>query len=294
MQPKNQLKASKNLKIIILLLALAIIGSLFFTYKASERSRDEIINLRKDKSELLKELEKSNLFIESLKNGNSKISVKLLAEQKKVQQLIAQLKKANLSPKTIIVYKQKTDSIDGKIIALLNEIEGYKKKIETTSKQLNETSSQLNTIKIKHDTLVTNNKKLASKVTKAEKLYYHELNSNFYKVKSNGKLVETKSASRIDQINFSFKIAENQLAKKTNLTFYIQIIDPKNNVVGDKITEFFGQNTLVYSAKKEFEYDKKTATVKFEIKTINLIKGNYFVTVFEQENQILDSSFILD
>jgi hypothetical protein len=45
----------------------------------------------------------------------------------------------------------------------------------------------------------------------------------------------------------SFTIAENQIAKSGDKVYYVQVIDSKNNVLGDKKIIDFGADTLTYS-----------------------------------------------
>jgi type VI protein secretion system component Hcp len=287
MKSEKTTRSIKNLKLIIVMLSFAVLGSLFYTYKSAGHSRNEIIDLRKEKTGLLANLEKSNLFIENIKNSSGELSEKLLAEQKNVQNLIKQLKEKELNPKTIIIYKQKTDSIDGKIISLLQQIEEYKKQIEESNTKLAEE-------KTNNESLKTANLSLNKKISNATKLYVYDLKSSFYKVKNKGKTVETTSASRIDKINISFKIAENELAPAANKSFYVQIIDPLNNVIGKKATATFGDKVLNYSAKTAVKYNQKTMTVSFDIDVADLVKGNYFVNLFDLDKQIMNSSFALE
>lgn len=290
MKSEKTNRSTKNLKLIIVMLSFTVLGSLFYTYKSAGHSRGEIIDLRKEKSNLLANLEKSNLFIENIKNSNGELSDKLLTEQKRLQKLIKQIKQLKLkelTPQTIIVYKQQTDSIDGKIIVLLQQIEAYKK-------QINETNTKLAEEKINNESLKTTNISLNQKVSNATKLYFYDLKSSFFKVKNNGKTVETMSASRIDKINISFKIAENEIAPTANKSFYIQIIDPLNNVIGKKSTVTFGDKVLNYSEKTDIKYDQKTMIVTFDIDVADLVKGNYTITLFDLDKQIMNSSFVLE
>jgi hypothetical protein len=54
-----------------------------------------------------------------------------------------------------------------------------------------------------------------------------------FKVKLRNKS-ETDKARRADMLKVSFTIAENQFAKSGDKTYYVQVIDSKNNVLGDK------------------------------------------------------------
>jgi hypothetical protein len=280
-------KSNRNLKIIIILLATAVLGSLFFTYKSQDKSRNEIISLREDRAKLLQDLEKANLVLEQLKLTNGDLNGKLAAEQKKIRDLIFKLENKQVTTKEIIVYRQKTDSIDGKVSQLMQELKIYKQKVDSTT-------VELTTEKIKNDTLKVVNKKLNKKLSEGSKLYYYNLQNNFYKAKNSGKLVATQTAKRVEMIVSNFMIAENQLANPMQKTFYIQIIDPKNNVIGEKGTKTFGDKIITYSSKTICDYKQKTTAINFEINVKDLEKGNYFVNIFDGDQNILNTSFVLD
>ena len=213
--PKNN--SSRSFKIIVAVLSLAVLCSLFYLYKSSESDRNAIVNLRKEKSVVIKDLQKSKLFLEQIMTNNKSLSNKLILEQEKVSKLISELNSKDVTPKTLIVYKKDADNIDARIKILLEQINVYKTRIDSTN-------VVLKIEKVKNDTLTNNNKKLVSKVSGASKLYFYNLKSNFFKVKSSGREIETDNASKIDLIKVSFMIAENEFAKNFKKVYYVQII----------------------------------------------------------------------
>lgn len=294
MSKKNKKKQNtKSFKIIIILLAFAMLASLFYIYNVSSSSKKEIISLRMQKENMLKDLEKSQLFLTQVMTSNKSLSGKLTAEQNKVKQLIFDLKSKNITEKSIIDYKQTANNVDDRIKTLLSEISSYKSKIDSTNIVLTKTNVVLGKEKTKNDTLTVSNKKLAKKITEASKLYFYDLKTNFFKSKSSGKLTETDKASKVNLIKVSFMIAENDLIKATGKDFYIQIIDTKNNVLGAKNVEKFGNETLNYSASKKIKYQNKTIKVECEIPVANLQDGVLFINVFDKSKLILNSTVTL-
>jgi hypothetical protein len=301
MSKKNKKQQNnKSFKIIIILLAFTMLGSLFYIYKMSSKSKKEIISLREEKENMLKDLEKSQLFLTQVMTSNKSLSSKLVSEQGKVKQLILDLNSKNITEKNIVDYKQTADDVDNRIKLLLNEISSYKNKIDSTNVvlaktnvNLTKTSASLTKEKTKNDTLTVSNKKLAKKITEASKLYFYDFKTNFYKSKGSGKLTETDKASKIDLIKVSFIIAENNLIKSTSKDFYIQIIDSKNNVLGGKNVEKFGKETLNYSASRKVNYKNKTIKVECEIPVTDLQDGILFINVFDKSKLILNSAVTL-
>ncbi len=282
----NQNQSVKSFKIVVIVLAFTVLGSLFYIYKSTDNDRNTIINLRHEKSIVLKDLEKSELFLNQIMTTNKSLSEKLLLEKEKVAKLILDLKTKPVTEKIITVYKQDANNVDNRIKLLLQEIQVYKNRIDSTN-------VVLKIEKTKNDTLVTNNKNLTKRVTEASKLYFYNLQTNYFKVKSSGKQIETDKASRADLIKVSFMIAENDFAKSFKKVYYVQIIDPKNNILGRKETKTFGSQTLDFGAVVPVFYQNKTIKGETDINVKDLENGNYTVNVFDKAKLILTSSFIL-
>ena len=282
--PKND--SSKSFKIIIAVLSLTILCSLFYLYISSANDRNEIVNLRKEKSVVLKDLEKSKLFLDQILTSNKSLSNKLILEREKVSKLISDLSSKTVTTKTLIVYKKDANFIDARIKTLLEQINVYKNRIDSTN-------VVLKIEKVKNDTLTNNNKKLISKVSEASKLYFYNLKSNFFKVKSSGREIETDNASRIDLIKVSFMIAENDFAKNFKKVYYVQIIDPKNNVIGRKESQRFGDFYLEYGALIPVQFEKKTVKGEADIAVKDLVYGDYKINIFDKSKIILTESFKL-
>ena len=282
----NKRQVTKSFKILIILLVFSMLGSLFYIYKMSDRSKKIIISLREEKAMVLKDLEKSDLFLQQVITSNKGLSKKLASEQLKIKKLIAELKTKSITEKNIIVYKQSASIADERIKLLLNEINMYKNKIDSTNVVLVKE-------RIKVDTLTSSNKKLVNTIDKAAKLYFYNLDFATFKDKGSGKQVETNKASRVNLIKISFMIAENNIVKAINKDFYIQIIDSKGNVVGLKNSIKMGAQELTYSGIIKASYKNKTIKVEGDIAVSDLVAGVYFINIFDQSKLVLNTSFNL-
>jgi hypothetical protein len=75
--------------------------------------------------------------------------------------------------------------------------------------------------------------------------------------------------------------------------YYIQVIDSKNNVVGEKKTEVFGDYTLTYSFITNAIYEGKTMEVSETIAGKDFAKGLYTVNVFDKDQLVGNKTFTL-
>ena len=94
-------------------------------------------------------------------------------------------------------------------------------------------------------------------------------------------------------LKISFTIAENAVAKSGDKTYYVQVIDAKNNVLGDKTTLTFGSQSLTYSFQAKVKYENKTVNVSQDLPGKKFEKGSYFVNIFDKGELVSKSSFTL-
>lgn len=114
----------------------------------------------------------------------------------------------------------------------------------------------------------------------------------------NGRLYETKKANKAQTIQVCFTLAENALTEKGEKELYVQIVNPKNNVVADKGSLEFGDSTLIYSTKTVVDYNNQVVDVCTNIMSESsdqpLISGTYYVSVFYKDRRLGSTQVILD
>ncbi|CAM4061467.1 hypothetical protein FLAN108750_08295 [Flavobacterium antarcticum] len=294
---ENERKNS-SLKAIVVVLALLLAGSLAYIFKMTTDSKSMQTELTKEKTEkatFLTELEDLKASYDNALQENTTLSDDLEAEREKVINLIADLKKSKGDAISMQKYRNQYNDLNSKMKQLLAENDLLKKKNETLTTQRDSTVVVLGEQKRFNDTLVVQNENLAKTVEKASKLSVMNLRTQAIKVRSSGKQIDTDKASRADQLKVCFAIAANAIAKSGNKTYFVQIIDSKNNVLGDKKIENFGDMTLTYSFTTTVAYDNKAVDVCefLDGKGKGFEKGTYFVNIFDQAELVSKTSFSL-
>jgi hypothetical protein len=183
--------------------------------------------------------------------------------------------------------------MESRMKGMMKENETLKKENVTLTSQRDSTVVVLGESKKFNEVLVGQNEELAKTVEKGSKLNVTNLKTAAYKLKSSGKQVETDKAGRADVLKISFTIAENAIAKSGDKMYYVQVIDSKNNVLGDKQTENFGDKSLTYSFTTNVKYENKSVEVSQDLPGKSFEKGTYFVNVFDKNELVSKSSFSL-
>lgn len=292
---ENQNSNSK-LKSIIAILAVLLVGSMIYIFKLTSdaKTMQNIVTVTKsEKADVLKDLAELKTSYDAAIAENTSISDELIAERDKVEKLIQDLKKSKGDVASMSKYKQQFFALEAKMKNLMAEVEVLKVKNERLTTNLDSTNVVLQDSKVYNQVLVGQNEELAKTVEKGQKLTITNLKTAAYKVRSSGKQISTDKASRADMLEIKFTIAENKIAKSGDKVYYVQVIDAKNNVLGDKATISFGDNSLTYSFTTSVKYQNKTVEVSEQLKGKDFEKGTYFVNVFDKDELVSKSSFSL-
>ncbi|MFD2942029.1 hypothetical protein [Flavobacterium notoginsengisoli] len=288
--PKNN---NSSLKAVIAVLAVLLIGSLVYIFKLSsdtEVVKTELTTTLTEKESVMKDLQELKATYDAAIAENTSMSDELIQERDKVVALMDDL---NKSKGDVSKYRSQVQAMQSKMKTLVAENDELKKQNGVLTTQRDSTIVVLGESKKYNEVLVGQNEELAKTVERGSKLSITNTKTAAYKLRSSGKQIETDKASRADILKISFTIAENQIAKSGDKTYYVQVIDAKNNVLGEKKTESFGDNSLTYSFKTTVKYENKTVNVSEDLPGKDFAKGTYFINVFDNDELVSKSSFSL-
>ena len=292
---QNQDNQSK-LKAIIGVLAILLIGSLIYIFKLTSDAKTlqtTVTTVKSEKESVLKDLADLKTNYDAAIAENTTMSDELIAERDKVVKLMADLKASKGDNASLQKYKTQYKAMEQKMQNLMQEVAVLKKQNQTLTTNLDSTTVVLEDNKKYNQVLVGQNEQLAKTVELGSKLSITNLKTASYKVRSSGKQIATDKASRTDILKINFTVAENKIAKSADKTYYVQVIDSKNNVLGDKTTISFGETSLTYSFTTTVKYENKTVEVSEQLPGKDFAKGTYFVNVFDKGELVSKSSFSL-
>nr|WP_294784578.1 hypothetical protein [uncultured Flavobacterium sp.] len=288
--PKNN---NSSLKAVIAVLAVLLIGSLVYIFKLSSDSevvKTELTTSMTEKESVMKDLQELKATYDAAIAENTSMSDELIQERDKVVALMDDL---NKSKGDVSKYRSQVQAMQSKMKTLVAENDELKKQNGVLTTQRDSTIVVLGESKKFNEVLVGQNEELSKTVERGSKLSVLNTKTAAYKLRSSGKQIETDKASRADILKISFTIAENQIAKSGDKTYYVQVIDAKNNVLGEKKTESFGDNTLTYSFKTTVKYENKSVNVSEDLPGKDFAKGTYFINVFDNDELVSKTSFSL-
>jgi uncharacterized protein (DUF3084 family) len=246
-----------------------------------------------EKDQVMKDLKDLKTTYDAAIAENTTMSDELIAEREKVVALMANLKKSNGDIASMAKYKKQYLALESKMKGLVAENETLKKDNTVLKVQRDSTIVVLDESKKTNKELNGKNEDLTKTVEKGSKLAIVNLKTSAFIVRSSGKEIATDKASRADVLKVSFTIAENSIAKSGDRKYYVQVIDSKNNVMGESQTERFSDKTLTYSFIANVKYDNKTIDLVKNVSAEKLVKGTFYVNVFDNGQLVSTTNFTL-
>ena len=292
---ENQ-KSSSSLKAVVAILAILLVGSLVYIFKLTsdtETVKTELKTTMSDKDTVMKDLEELKSTYDAAIAENTSMSDELIQERDKVINLMGDLNKSKGDVASLSKYRSQYNALQGNMKVLIAENDNLKKANTTLTAQRDSTVVVLGESKKYNEALAGQNEELSKVVEKAAKLTVLNTRGSAFKLKSSGKEISTDKASRADVLKISYTIAENQVAQSGTKSYFVQVIDSKNNVLGDKKTENFGENNLTYSFISNINYENKTIDVTENLRGKDFPKGTYYVNIFEKDKLVSKTSFTL-
>ncbi len=294
----------KNIIIILLsVLVLALSGYLLYDSLNGEMSQAQI---KSQFNDLKADYQNMQRDMQS-KVGSLNISNKVIQMQQ--QKLEMLFKKNTISEEELVEAKKIMKSISQSVLdeyqKKVSALESEKGNLETDMNILESkniiSEKELNQLNIKITNLEKAKTELNSKYIFAKKetenketllstASYLAL-SNFvmrsFKIRSNGKEVETDKASRIDRIKVSFDIIKNVIADSGDKEFYIIVKRPDGTAATftNKTPGTFKLNGVdtTYSDKVTVNYTKgEEKNIELVWDSEDFARGNYLIEVYEK------------
>ncbi|TXI66633.1 MAG: hypothetical protein E6Q46_04755 [Flavobacterium sp.] len=133
----------------------------------------------------------------------------------------------------------------------------------------------------KEITLKTNAITSPKAVSKTAQLTALNVNAKGVKIYSDAYKM---SEAKIQQLRVCFTLEENQLINSGNKTIYVQVVNPKNQIIssGDTSVESDANIKLQYSASVSANYQKKDTDVctYVDLEKNKTIKGKYKINIY--------------
>ena len=291
----TQSSNNNRAKILIGLLVVLLVSLAGYTYTLIQQNKETVLFLEADKAEVQKELEALVVSYNEILQDNKLKDKDLIAARDRIIVLLDSVKdyKANLS--IITRYKAQVKGLKNERTQLFKRADSLLVVTQRLAVEKDSTTAVLiKTIKVV-DSVTTANTQLFNSLEKGALIGISNLDATAIIVRKGGKIKETKRASRADKIRVCYTIAPNTLAQAGDRVLYVQVINPDNNIIGDKSNITFGQDLLTYSKSESVFYENQALDVCAIIGTTgqDVLKGLYTINIFDAQRQIGSTTLML-
>jgi len=286
---------STKFKVLIGVLSVLLIGLAVYTVSLYNDSKNTVTGLEQQKTEIEKELESLIANYDEVIQDNELKDKDLLAARERIEILLDSVKKSEANIGLISRYKAEIGRLKNERIMLFKRADSLIFENQRLAIQRDSTTDVLTKTYQVVDSVNLENIALAETVKRGSAVSATDLRGEAVIVRNNGKIVDTRRSSRADKVRACFTLAPNSIAEKGDRVLFVQVINPKNNLLGDKESISFDENVLSYSASTKVFYENEELDVCLLVNAVeeDLIEGRYIINVFDGPKQVATSTMDL-
>ncbi|NSW44872.1 MAG: hypothetical protein HPY79_03465 [Bacteroidales bacterium] len=295
----NHNPKSKASLLMLITIILLLLSNIFFIYKFYTMRKEkvyvqvELKDTENEKQQIEEQLKDMLNQYNTLKTDNSKISAELEQEKNKIKELLEEIKNIkSANAYQINQYKKELGTLREIMRSYIVQIDS----LNTRNKLLTEENRKVKTdyqkVVTEKEDLTLKKQELEQKVDIASTLRAINITS----VAVNDKAKEVSKAKRTTKIRVCFTLTENAIVKPGNRFVYIRIARPNKEILPNPDGELFSfmGNTILYSAKREIDYQNKDIDMCiYWTNDGSLTEGVYNVDIFCDGKQIGSDTFML-
>ena len=291
-------KTSKIILGVSIALILILGAFIYMQFSKITEAENQLVELTQvmefEKQQSIEEYEKLAMEYEEFYIETSNDSLlKLFDEEKqKVQQLLQELKTVKATNARRIKELQKElGTVRGVLKSYIYKVDSLNTVNDNLKKENYKVKKQIAEAQEIKRQLEEKTNELDAKINLASILEADEIQIKTLNKK--GKV--TKSLKRITNIEICFKVLRNITAERGYKTVYLRIADTNGEVLTTETKTFeFEGKQLIYSAKKEIEYNGEDTPVCMYYKVTNPLQtGTYSIAIFADGNLIGTTGIVL-
>jgi len=281
-------QSTKKYKIIIGVLAALLVILSIYTYSLYSDNQEVIGGLELQKSEIQAELEDLVGNYDTVIQENELKDEQLLAARDRIEVLLDSIKKSEVNANLIQRYRAEISRLKEERTVLFKRADSLMAVNQQLVGDVQIANAALDASIEKSDSLAEANVELTETVKKGSVVGAVDLRGEGVIVRKSGKIVDTRRARRADKVRACFTLTPNPIAEKGDRLLYVQVINPENNLLGEKGSLQFDEATLNYSTTLTVYYEQEELDVcaLVDANEDDLIKGRYVINVFDGPKQI--------
>jgi len=282
-------------KVLVGLLSAMLIALAVYTVSLYNDSKNTASGLEQQKAEIEIELQDLIANYDEVIQENELKDKDLISARERIEILLDSVRGAEANIGLIRRYKAEIGRLKDERKLLFRRADSLLKANQMLAIQMDSTNTILSeTIRIV-DSVGEENIAMANTIKKGSVVKATDLRGEAVIVRKSGKIVDTRRASRADKVRICFTLAPNIIAQTGDRFLFVQVINPENNLLGERASIEFEEGTLNYSAttKVFYEQEELDVCVLVDATEENLVTGRYIINVFDGPDQVATTTMML-
>lgn len=289
----TETKNNNGLKVLAGLLGVVLLGTIIYTVSLYQDKKKTTAVLTQEKQLVVEDLNSLKSEYDKAILESNATNEELVSARDNIAKYIDSVKSMKGDIASLSRYRRQVGVLKAEREQLLKQVDSLTRSNTMIAMQRDSTYVELEKQTVFNDSLVVQNTQLADVVEKGSALNLSKFNVDAVKERGSGKLVSTSRAKRTDKFKICFTVADNVIATAGDREFFVEVLDPQGNVLGESYSKTSDSGASVtYSKGTSFYYENKSLDVCDYINKPSgeFQKGNYMVNVYDDGLKLLGTS----
>ncbi|MGB3590904.1 MAG: hypothetical protein WBA16_04395 [Nonlabens sp.] len=288
-------KDQRILKILLAVILLVAVGLGIWAYNNFHENEAIKKELTREKEAIQLELDNiSKAYADEIDRG-IKLDNEIILAQERVERLVDSVDNLKADVKLLSRLRAELNAIKKERRSLLDRIDELQLANQSLQRTNDSTLLELDNAtraRTQQDSALV---QIKGELDLAAQLTPTNFTTTGVIIRSSGRQIENDRARRVDDLKVCFTLPANLVAKQGINSYYLQVINPENNVMGSGEMVVFDGQELRYSKLVEFNYTGKELDICELVgaNDDNIIEGPYRINLFRDANLISSTNLQL-
>ncbi|HEA30411.1 MAG TPA: hypothetical protein ENH91_10520 [Leeuwenhoekiella sp.] len=292
----NTIGNNKALKLLTAVLVLLLLGLGIYTIKFYNTVQDNELELIREKEMIELELRDMLGKYDTQQAMTSDVRQQLDSAQTRITKLLDSLATSENTRDVLRNYRVEITKLRDQRDLLLQKNDSLAVLTQNLQNEKTAVKKAFDSSLVERDSLRLQNKALQDELNAKTALRVDSLDASGIIVRRSGKHLVNDLAKRIDNIEVCYTL--HGALTEDNIQLYVQIIDPQNNVIGERNSITFGEKVLLYSAIDQANTSAITASaprcVLVAPYSAKFQEGIYRINIFQEDRLMASTLLQLD
>jgi len=289
----TETKNNNGLKVLAGLLGVVLLGVFIYTVSLYQDKKKTEAVLTEEKSLVEADLKSLQSEYDKAILESNATNEELVTARDNIAKYLDSVKGMKADIASLSRYRRQVGVLKAEREQLLKQVDSLRTSNTLIAMQRDSTYVELEKQTMFNDSIVVQNTQLADVVARGSALGINTFNVDAVKERNSGKLVSTQRAKSTDKFKICFTVSKNTIAQAGDREFFLEVLDPQGNVLGESFSKTNDSGSSVtYSKGTNFYYENKNLDVCDYINKPagDFQKGNYMVNVYDDGLKLLGTS----